>query len=214
MKLYYFAGSPYSQKVWIALEEKGVEIEKRHVNLFDRGEMKRYKAIHPLGKLPLLVAGDEHIPESTIIVEFFEGHYPDQGTKLIPDDIDAARKVRSMNLMSDLYLVPPARDMYFQSLRADHKRDRAKIADAKKTLNIVYDFLEQNFQDNDWAHGDAFTLADCAIAPALIELAHYVYPIPSDKPALLGYLDKALQRPSIAQVQAEVEAMRAQGAPV
>ena len=81
-----------------------------------------YEALYPIGKIPLLKPKPDHmVPESTIIVEYLEGHHPG-GTQLIPDGIDAARQVRFMDRMSDFYLNDPVANLqlafpYLASLR-------------------------------------------------------------------------------------------------
>ena len=84
MKLYYFPLSTYSQKVLIALHEKGAAFESEQVRLFDETERERYRKIYPLGRIPLLVLDDGHlIPESSIIVEYLDATL-DGGPRLVP----------------------------------------------------------------------------------------------------------------------------------
>ena len=55
-----------------------------------------------------------------------------------------------------------------------------------------------------WAIGDAFTLADCAAAPALF-YANTVVPFGDDAQELSAYLDRLMARPSFARVLEEAE---------
>ena len=50
--------------------------------------------------------------------------------------------------------------------------------------------------------GDAFTLADCAAAPALF-YANIVVPFDPSQKALIAYLDRLMARPSYARVLRE-----------
>ena len=73
MKLYYNPISTYSQKVLIALYEKGLDFEPEIVNLMDADARARYRDVNPLGKIPCLQLDDGHIiPESSIIIEYID----------------------------------------------------------------------------------------------------------------------------------------------
>jgi glutathione S-transferase len=50
-----------------------------------------------------------------------------------------------------------------------------------------------------WAMGDAFTMADCAAAPALF-YANLVEPFGDAYPHTAAYLDRLAKRPSFARV--------------
>ena len=100
MKLYFHPLSTYSQKTLIAFHEKGVPFEPQIVNLMDPAGRAEYEKLYPLGKIPSLVRDDGwFIPESTIIVEYLEGYFPDQGPRLIPTERDAARQARFLDRM-------------------------------------------------------------------------------------------------------------------
>src|SRR5688500_11991503 len=61
---------PYVQRAAIALSEKGVPFARREVDLTNKPDW--FKAISPLGKVPLLQVGDEVLFESAVIVEYLE----------------------------------------------------------------------------------------------------------------------------------------------
>jgi glutathione S-transferase len=85
MKLYYHPLSSYSQKTLMAFHEKGCAFEPVLVNLMDEQAKSEYKKIYPMGKVPFLRIEEKswNVPESSIIIEYIERHYPG-GTKLIP----------------------------------------------------------------------------------------------------------------------------------
>ena len=57
---------PYVQRAVIALTEKGVAFDKEYVDLANKPDW--FKAMSPLGKVPLLKVGDEVIFESAVIL--------------------------------------------------------------------------------------------------------------------------------------------------
>src|SRR5690349_19511858 len=65
---------PYVQRAAIALHEKGVAFERVDVDLDNKPDW--FKAISPLGKVPLLKIGDAVIFESAVIVEYLEETQP------------------------------------------------------------------------------------------------------------------------------------------
>ncbi len=61
---------PYVQRAAIVLAEKGVAFERRDVDLADKPDW--FKAVSPLGKTPVLLAGDDAIFESAVICEYLD----------------------------------------------------------------------------------------------------------------------------------------------
>ena len=55
-----------------------------------------------------------------------------------------------------------------------------------------------------WIMGDAFTMADCAAAPALF-YANKVMPLADTHKNAAAYLDRLMERPSYARVLKEAE---------
>jgi len=200
MKLYHHPISTYSQKAVLALYEKDVPFESVVVSLMSPEGRAAYEKLYPIGKIPLLVLDDGHmIPESTIIIEYLEGHFP-QGTKLIPDGVDAARQVRFMDRMGDLYLNDPMGTLVFDALGL-RKADEAALATARKQLRISFEQMNRLLEKQPWLWGDGFTMADCAAIPPLF-YCQQVAPF-SDYPHLVRYFERARERPSYARVTRE-----------
>src|SRR5437762_14031373 len=61
---------PYVQRAVIALSEKSAPFTRRDVDLADKPDW--FKAVSPLGKTPVLLAGDTAIFESAVILEYLE----------------------------------------------------------------------------------------------------------------------------------------------
>jgi glutathione S-transferase len=201
MKLHYSPLSTYSQKAMIALYEKGVAFEPALVDLMSPEGRAAYEAIYPIGKVPLLVLDGGHmIPESTIIIEYLEGHYPNQGTKLIPEGVDAARQVRFMDRMCDLYLNNPIVTLLFNKI-GFMKSDEATLQKAGKHLRHTCERLNERLEKQPWLCGEQFSMADCAAIPPLFYAA-FCAPL-TDYPQLMRYAERAKARPSYARVMAE-----------
>ncbi|HEY8027519.1 MAG TPA: glutathione S-transferase family protein [Burkholderiaceae bacterium] len=200
MKLYYNPLSTFSQKALLAFYEKGVEFEREIVKLSDPESRATYEKIYPIGKVPLLIIDGGHmIPESTIIIEYLEGHYA-QGTRLIPEGVNAARKVRFHDRMADLYVDEQAVKVLFNQMKIREYLP-ADIERARQLLNISYEFINRSLEDCTWLCGSEFSMADCALIPSLFYVEKLV-PF-ADFHNLAAYWQRAQQRPSYQKVRAE-----------
>ncbi len=83
--LYYSWYSICSEKVLIALFEKGTEFEGHHIDLFDFAQVDpAYKRINPNGTVPALIDDGRRVLECTIINEYLDEAYPEP--RLAPTD--------------------------------------------------------------------------------------------------------------------------------
>ena len=197
MKLYYNPLSTYCQKVLLAFYEKDIEFEKEVINLMDPIASEQYREIYPIGKVPLLELTDgDKIPESTIIIEFLEGHFP-QRTRLIPEAMDQARQTRFIDRMCDLYLNNSVGTLVFASEKLEND-----INNAKKTIKLAFQHLNERLRDRRWLMGEEFTMADCACIPPLL-YAQKLAPFDNFK-NVIDYYDRARARISYQHVLEEV----------
>jgi glutathione S-transferase len=82
--------------------------------------------------------------------------------------------------------------------------DKAGVAEAHDNLRTAYGHLEAQIAGKTWVIGDAFTLADCAAAPALT-YADCVTPIGPEHKNVSAYLDRLRTRPSFHRVLKEAK---------
>ena len=204
LKLHYNILSTYSQKALLALYEKGVNFTPVIINLMDEQARAEYKKIYPLGKIPLLMGDDLFVPESTSIIEFLETQFPNQGTKLIPSDPIAARKVRFKDRMNDLYVNEQIAIIFFDGRKPVEKRNPEAVAKAQQILNLTFGYMEGELANNPTAgQGDNFTMADCA-AFAPLFYAQFVHPY-SHLPNLTAYFNRLMTRPSVQRLMVELQ---------
>jgi glutathione S-transferase len=201
MKLYYHPLSSYSQKVLIALYEKGIEFEPHIVALMDSEARTKYREIYPMGKVPLLIVGDDHlIPESSIIIEYLDGLAE---PKLIFGDADKRRKIRFKDRMFDLYLNNSVSRLLFQSMKPEAERDQERIETSKFRIETMYGFMEHEFGEQLYANGEKFSMADCAAATALF-YAQRIAPFDHHE-NISAYWDRLASRPTVQRVMSEAE---------
>ena len=111
-------------------------------------------------------ARDRTVPESSIIIEYLAQHYPGK-SQLVPADADLARQTRLRDRFFDLYVNVPMQKVVTDKLRPAGKNDPYGVEEAKKLLQTAVGMIDQDMATKTWAMGDAFTMADCAAAPAL-----------------------------------------------
>jgi glutathione S-transferase len=198
-------GHPFSSYTWkalIALYETDTPFEFRNIAGDEHPENEAaFKAHWPVGKFPLLVNNGVPIMESSVIVEHV-------APALIPADGDAAREVRMLDRIFDNHVMTP-----MQAIVAEHlpfltpTPDEARVARARAALDTAYDWLDARLDGRAWAAGTAFTLADCAAAPALF-YADWVHRIPDERATLNAYRARALMRPSVSRCVDEARPYR------
>jgi glutathione S-transferase len=203
LKLYFHPLSSFCHKVLVALYETGTPFEPRIVDLF--GEAVEYRKIWPIGKIPVLrdEAKDRTIPETSIIIEYLAQHFPGK-TQLFPADPDLCRQMRLRDRFYDLYVQVPMQKIVVDRLRPAGKNDPYGVEEARELLKTSLGMIEQDMASNRWAMGDAFTMADCAAAPALF-YANHVMPFQETHKHAAAYLNRLLERPSFARVIKEAE---------
>jgi glutathione S-transferase len=143
---------PYVQRAAIALAEKGVPFERRTIDLADKPDW--FKAMSPLGKVPLLQVDDDVLFESTVIVEFLE---ETQGTPLHPAaPLERARHRAWMefgsSILGDIWAI-------------ETTPDRAVFEAKRRVLQQKFGRLEAELGQGPWFAGERFTLVDTVFAP-------------------------------------------------
>jgi glutathione S-transferase len=142
------------------------------------------------------------VPESTTIIEYLDDKFP-KTPRLIPAaGGDAARQVRFVDRMADLYFNDPIVELLFQKF-GFRPQDEERAARSRKVIGISYQHFDKRLGSQTWMCGDAFTMADCAAIPALF-YAQVVSPFEGHA-NVVAYWRRAQQRPSYAKVRAEFE---------
>ena len=192
----------------IALYENDTPFTPVEIDLGDPEHRARLAALWPPTLFPVLAdeANDVVLPESSIIIEYLARHHPGPFAA-IPADPDLALEVRLWDRCFDAYVMTPMQDIVFDRIRPADAKDPFGVAKARATLDMAYRMLEARMADRTWAAGEAFSLADCAAAPALF-YADWVHPFRDEYPALAAYDDRLKARPSFARVIREAEPYR------
>jgi len=206
MKLYAHPFASYCQKVLIALYENGTPFEFCMLAPDDKQMAAEHEALWPFKRMPVLVDDGCTVVESSIIIEHLGLRHPGP-VRLIPDDPRAALEVRMMDRVFDNYVATPLQKIVVDSIRAAESRDRQGVAEARAMLDTAYRWIDDAITGREWAAGDAFTLADCAAAPALF-YADWAHPIGEAFSNLHAYRRRLLARSSFARAVNEARPFR------
>ena len=191
-ELYAHPLSSYCWKAFIALDELGIEWTLRELGQGFAENEAAFRRLWPLAKFPLLVEDGRPIPEASILIEHL-----DAAQQLVPADPARALRVRLLDRVFDNYVMTPMQRFVADRMRPEARRDPDDLAAAGALLDTSYAWLEGEIGAV-WAAGDAFTLADCAAAPALY-YADKVHPLGRAHPRLAAYLARLVARPSVAR---------------
>lgn len=202
LTLYIHPLASFCHKVLIGLHENATPFESRIVDFSDPGSAASLLEKWPVGKIPVLhdSAGDRVLPETSIIIEYLQAHYPGP-VRLLPEDPDHLLEVRLWDRFYDLYVSVPMQKIVTDRIRPAGTGDPYGVAEARTTLDQAYRMIEAHMPGKRWATGNSFTMADCAALPALF-FATIVHPLPDGHPAA-AYLERLLARPSVERVIAE-----------
>jgi glutathione S-transferase len=205
LTLYFHPLSSFCHKTLIALYENETPFNPHIVDLGNETSRNEFLKIWPVGKFPVLKdeTGDRTVPESSIIIEYLDQQYPGK-TRFIPTDPALARQMRMRDRFYDLYVQVPMQKIVGDRIRPTDKKDPYGAEQARAQLKTALDMVEQDMATKTWAMGDAFTMADCAAAPALF-YANKVMPFGAAHANAAAYLRRLMDRPSYTRTLKEAE---------
>ena len=207
--LYQHPFASYCQKALIALYELDLPFAS-HLVEGDEGRAALAR-LWPMASIPVLrdAEADLVLPESTTIIEYLDGLAGGgAGGGLIPADPGDALQARLWDRFGDQHLATPMQTIVGDSLRAAGRKDPEGVAEARRRLDTAYAVLDAHLAGRPWAAGETFTVADCAMFPALF----YTWAIHRwDREGhanVTRYYRDLLARPSVARVVEEARPYR------
>lgn len=196
------APSPFSRKVMVALEEKGMAYESKDLIPFPKSP--ELLAMNPIGKIPILELADgSYIPDSSVICAYLERVRPEPA--LMPvDDVVYARALfieeycdtKLNDAIGPIFFERVVKPLVFQG-----ETDEAVVAkQLEEVLAPVLDQVEGLIPDAAGPLLDAgFSLADVAFGAQLSSL-HLAKVDVAGWPKIRAYSEWILARPSFQAV--------------
>jgi glutathione S-transferase len=196
----------YCWKALVALFERDLPFKRQFVG--GEADRARLGELWTMASIPVLVddAAGLTLPESTTIVEYLDGH--GAAPALVPSEPAAALQARLWDRVFDGHVMTPMQKIVGDNLRPEGCGDPEGVAEARATLDRAYVLLDTHLAGSGWAAASAFTLADCAAAPALFyaRVAHRWDKDGLDN--LTRYFAALTARPSVARVIDEAREYR------
>ena len=195
-----------SQRVLWLLEELGVEYE---VKRYERDARTRLappelRAIHPLGKSPVIQHGDVIVAETGAIVEYLLETFPESGLKPAAGTADARRYTYWLHYAEGSAMTPLLLKLIFGVIpqrspllirpiaRGISKKVGAAMIDPQIASHLGY--WEAELNRSEWFAGDRFTAADIMMSFPL-EAAGSRAPYGSKMPKTRAFLERIHARP-------------------
>ncbi len=206
MLLYEAPGSPYAQKIKIALREKSIPFQVELPASLGTGRTDDPFGIgNPRAEVPMLVDGETRIVDSTIILEYIEDRFPDP--PLLPRTPAARAAARMTEDVCDTQY--EAITWGFSEVhwfgRATGALADTLLSAATRQTRVLQEWLAGRLGEAAWFGGETFGWADAAVAPLLHRsVLNGMGPAPGS--ILAAFYARLVQRPSVATTFAEYAA--------
>jgi glutathione S-transferase len=196
-----------SQRVLWLLEELGLEYEIKPYYR-DKATMlapPELRAVHPLGKSPVISDGGLTLAESGAIIEFLSDRY---GAGRLAPAFGSPERVTYLywlHFAEGSAMPPLLLKLLFDRIK--HKSpflvrpiaraiaDKALSAFILPNLERNLDFMEGELRKHEWFAGDAFTSADIQMSFA-VEAARTRGGLNESRPKLMAWLERIHSRPA------------------
>ena len=160
MRIYSSAISPFGARVTIAARAKGIDLEALALPPEWR-KSPEIRALNPIVKIPILLAGGMTLPESETILRYLEDRCPEPS--LLPATAEGRARMNLLIRIADLYVSTPMIRLF---PHLDPAGRDARVVDAEVghwrigLANLAYFMAEPPERPT-----TGLTLADCALAP-------------------------------------------------
>ena len=154
LELISHALCPYAQRVAIVLAEKGIAFDRRIIDLADKPDW--FRALSPLGKVPLLLVDEEVLFESAVICDYLDDI---AAPRLHPAAPLARARERAWVEFASATLAGIAA-LY-------NAPDQAALAARRAELAARFGQIEAVLGEGPWFGGAHFGMVDAAFAPVL-----------------------------------------------
>ena len=157
LTLHFHPLSSFCWKALIALYENDTPFTANQVDLGNPAERDALLKLSPIGRFPVLEdkARGEVVPESSIIIEYLDRHYPGR-MRFIPAEPEAALQTRLRDRFLDLYIHLQMQKIVGDRLRPKDAKDPHGVEQARAQIRKSYDILERQLTGSAWAMGENF----------------------------------------------------------
>jgi len=209
-KLYGVPLSPFVRKAMLVLEYK--ELEYENVPTFPGDEAPEFRAISPLGKVPVLDHDGFTVPDTSVIARYLDRIAPEKS--IYPTDPQLEARACWLEEFADSKLMEACGTLFRQRLLNPKMFNQPTDEEAVQNVldNEMPDrlaYLESVVPESGYLVGDSLSIADIAITTCFIQARYGDFDVDgSTSPKLRNYLDQAFASPLVTQrLEAEKAAM-------
>ena len=185
LDFYHGHGSPYSWRVWLALEHKGIAYDLKVLS-FAAGDTTKseFVAINPRHQVPTIVDDGFALWESTAILEYLEERFPARAsaTNLFPGDMRDRARIRRLVREVEAYLgvegISPITEEYF--FKEGAAPDAKRVDTARARVREELEFFARELHGA-YLAGEAPTAADFVLYPYLAYVARITFRKPETR---------------------------------
>ena len=166
LDFYHGHGSPYSWRVWLALEAKGIPYNAKILS-FQAGDTRKpeFVALNPRHTVPTIVDDGYALWESLAILEYLDEKFT-SGVKLFPGDAKARGRIRRLIREAEEHVgiegIDPIADEYFGKNGAEP--DREKVEKARGRLKEEAEIFAKELK-GPFFGGDSVNALDLVLYP-------------------------------------------------
>lgn len=197
IKIYGVAMSPFVRKTLLALEHKSLPYENEPT--FPGDTSPRFRAISPLGKIPVLEHDGFSVPDTSVICRYLDRIAPEPG--LYPTDPKEEAQALWLEEYADTRLIENCAGIFQERMLkprmlkqpTDEKR-LAAILDS--TLPDCLTYVESIVPESGYLVGDRLSIADLAVVTCFLQAQYGDYEVDGHAyPRLRRYLDEVYATP-------------------
>jgi glutathione S-transferase len=202
MKLLGVYLSPFVRKVAVVLTIKGLDYEQEPI--MPGSTDPDFKAMSPLGKIPVLVDGDLAVADSSAICEYLEEKYPEP--TVMPTDVGSRARARFLEEFGDSKLVETASQIFIEKFLNPNifgkEADLERVARVENELLPPYlDYLESQVPPEGYLFGN-FCTADISIVTPIFNAAYGGYAIDAGRwPRYAAFVQRVAEHPAVIKVR-------------
>jgi len=199
--LYTSPGSHHARRVALVIQELGLDIEQRTIDVRPRGmggdnDKPEFLKINPYGKVPVLQDNDLILTESNAIMIYLcEKH---GANPLWPDDLRERAGILRWQFVQAAHLSPAADGLLYENLvrpMMGDQPDARAVANATDNFHRCAGVLDSVVSRQDYLVANRLTCADLSVATALMYARSAKIPVSEHEP-LMAWMGRILARPS------------------
>lgn len=201
LTIYGFPTSPYVRKVLLVAAEKGIDCEL--VTATPHKPTPEFLAASPFRMMPAMDDDGFALPDSTAIFMYLDAKHPEP--PLLPAAPEDRGRAMWFDEFADTILSNWSRTIGFNraigpALLGLPKNEEA-AAEAETAAVPALDWLEGQMPESGWLAGERYSLADLAVASALLTMAYGLdLDFLESRPRTLAWFGRVSERPAWQQV--------------